>query len=103
MFTVHETFYFETQAAKVWTDDERQEFIGWIAANPEEGDVIPGTHGLRKVRWGRAGMGKRGGVRVITYTVNAEGVVHLLTVYAKAVNDNLSAKFLLRLAQLLDE
>jgi len=42
-------------------------------------------------------------VRVITYTVNAEGVVHLLMVYAKTVNDSLSAKFLRRLAQLLVE
>jgi hypothetical protein len=47
--------------------DERLEFVGWIAANPLAGDVIPGSGGCRKVRWSRSGMGKRGGVRVIYF------------------------------------
>lgn len=38
-----------------------QAFITWLAANPLAGDVIPGCGGLRKVRWSRGGMGKRGG------------------------------------------
>jgi len=52
-------------ATKVWSDDERAEFVDYVAANPKAGDVIPETGGLRKVRWGRQGSGKRGGVRVI--------------------------------------
>jgi hypothetical protein len=52
-------------AAKVWSENERAEFVNHMAANPEAGDVIPETGGLRKVRWGRQGSGKRGGVRVI--------------------------------------
>lgn len=59
MRTVIETPTFQKQAEKVWTEAERLGFIDWIAANPEAGDVIPGADGARKVRWGRAGSGKR--------------------------------------------
>ncbi|MCB1659511.1 MAG: transcriptional regulator, partial [Pseudomonadales bacterium] len=65
MYTVIETPVFLRYVADIWTDSEREDFISWIAKNPESGDVIPHTKGLRKVRWSRAGMGKRGGARVI--------------------------------------
>ncbi|WP_329604098.1 hypothetical protein [Variovorax paradoxus] len=58
MFTVIETPTFQRLAADVWSDDERLEFVSFIAANIEAGDVIPGAGGLRKVRWTRAGMGQ---------------------------------------------
>ena len=41
MFTVKETPYFQREAANVWSDSERDEFIDWIADNPLAGDVIP--------------------------------------------------------------
>ena len=59
--------------------------------------MIPGAGSLRKVRWTRQGMGKRGGARVITYVINADGKVWLLTAYAKAALDNLSAAALVKL------
>ena len=65
MLTVIESPEFIVWSTQVWSDAERVEFIDWIADNPMAGDVIPSTGGLRKVRWGRAGMGKRGGARVI--------------------------------------
>ena len=43
------------------------EFVNYIACNPEAGDVIPESGGVRKVRWSRAGAGKRGGARVIYF------------------------------------
>lgn len=61
MLTVIETPGFIASAAMTWTDAERVEFIDWIADNPLAGDVIPGAGGLRKVRWTRQGIGKRGG------------------------------------------
>jgi hypothetical protein len=67
MRTVIETPTFQKQADKIWAESERFEFIDWIAANPLAGDVIPGADGARKVRWGRAGSGKRGGVRVVYF------------------------------------
>ena len=89
MFTVIETPIFQKYAADIWSDAEREAFINWLAINPEAGDVIPGTAGLRKVRWSRQGMGKRGGVRVIYFNRLEEGVIWLLIIYAKAKFDNL--------------
>jgi hypothetical protein len=66
LVTVCETLDFEKRAAKVWTELEHAEFFDFIAANPRAGDVIEGTGGARKVRWGYESKGKRGGIRVIT-------------------------------------
>lgn len=62
------------------------EFVG---NQPDKGDVIPGTGGLRKLRWGFAGRGKRGGSRVIYYYHRPEWQVLLLTAYAKNEKDDL--------------
>ena len=60
LITVAETPLFVSQAERVWSDAEREEFVDFIAGNPEAGDLIPETGGVRKVRWSRAGSGKRG-------------------------------------------
>ncbi|WP_372828270.1 transcriptional regulator [Polaromonas sp.] len=103
MYTVVETPLFLQYAAQVWSDGEREAFVDWIADNPEAGDVMPGTGGLRKVRWGRAGMGKRGGVRVIYFTRLPQGVVALVVVYAKAKLDNMPAHILKQWKEAIDE
>jgi hypothetical protein len=104
MFTIIETPIFRKYAVEIWTDTEREAFIDWLAANPEAGDVIPGTGGLRKVRWKRAGMGKRGGARVIYFNQLDRGLIWLLIVYAKAKFDNLPTTFLNQLKEeLVDE
>jgi hypothetical protein len=89
MFTVIETPIFQKYAADIWSDAEREAFINWLVINSEVGDVIPGTGGLRKVRWTRQGMGKRGGVRVIYFNRLEDGVIWLLIIYAKVKFDNL--------------
>ena len=78
------------------------EFKLWLALNPLAGDVIPGAGGLRKVRWSRYGMGKRGGARVVYFNQLADGRIALLMVYTKAKFDNLPVAFLLQLKQELD-
>ena len=93
MRTVAETEVFIKYAADIWNDLERNEFISWIAANPEAGDLIPGSGGCRKVRWSRQGTGKRGGTRVI-YFHTQEAAIWLLVAYAKSKFDNLPAAFL---------
>jgi hypothetical protein len=74
----------------IWTDDERGAFVDYIARNPEAGDLIPETGGVRKVRWSRRGSGKRGGVRVIYFFHGLEMPLDLLMIYAKAQRDDLS-------------
>ena len=88
MRTVIETPTFQRQADKIWSDDERLEFISWIAANLLEGDVIPGADGARKVRWAVAGSGKRGGVRIIYLNLAEDETVLLVIVYAKNDRDD---------------
>ena len=97
MFTVVETDVFVRHAQTIWSDAERDEFITWIANNPLSGVVIPETGGLRKVRYARQGMGKRGGARVIYYNVLDDGKIWLLIVYSKAKFDDLPTAFLNKL------
>ena len=94
MLTVIETPIFMRMAAEVFDDAERKLLIDWIAGNPGAGDVIPGAGGLRKVRWGRGGMGKRGGARVIYFTRLSAGEVVLIATYTKAKFDNMPASIL---------
>src|SRR6267378_6611976 len=88
--TVAETAVFMRQAGALWTDDGRFEFVDFIARNPEAGDLIPATGGVRKVRWGRQGSGKRGGVRIIYFYHDPAMPLYLLMIYAKARRDDLS-------------
>lgn len=90
--TVAETPVFVRQAAAVWDDAEREAFVDFIARDPEAGDVIPDTGGVRKVRWGRQGSGKRGGARVIYFFGGVETTLYLLLVYAKARQADLTAE-----------
>jgi hypothetical protein len=97
MLTIVETPTFMRSASVIWADEELMEFKLWLAGNALLGDVIPGAQGLRKVRWSRQGMGKRGGARVVYYNQLADGRVVLLMAYTKAKFDNLPADFLLAL------
>ena len=90
LLTVVELTTFVRAAAEVWDDQERTEFVDYVAANPEAGDIIPETGGLRKLRWGRQGVGKRGGVRVIYYYYDMDRPLYLITVYAKAAREDLT-------------
>jgi len=103
MLTVIETPIFERYASKIWSDDERMEFVGWIAENPESGDVMPQTGRLRKVRWGRAGRGKRGGTRVIYYVRVNHGQIVLVVAYAKAKFDDMPRSVLRKWKEAIDE
>jgi hypothetical protein len=102
MYTVTETEDFIAFASKIWDAEEREAFIVWIADHALDGDVIPGSGGLRKVRWSRAGMGKQGGARVIYYNRLANGDIVLLMAYTKAKFDNIHPDILKRLKEKLD-
>lgn len=73
------------------TDDEYAWLQWYLSEHPEAGDLIPGSGGCRKLRWGMTDKGKRGGIRVIYYGQTAAGTICLLAVYAKTRRENLSA------------
>ena len=102
MYTVIKTPTFQRTAGAFWSESEVAELVCFVADNPTAGDVIPGTKALRKLRWNRAGMGKRGGARVIYFVRTAQGQVILITAYAKGDADNLPTAFLNRLKELYD-
>lgn len=104
MFTVATTPRFEKDAAQIWSESEIDDLITSVSDDPHQGDLIPGTGGLRKLRWARKGTGKRGGARVITYAIDRHGLVWLLTAYTKAALDSMSAAALAKLKkELLDD
>src|SRR5438105_3914117 len=88
--TVAETPLFLRQAADVWDEAEHDAFVTYIASNPQAGEVIPETGGVRKLRWTRAGSGKRGGTRVIYFHHDAGRPLYLLIVYAKAQREDMT-------------
>ena len=102
MFTIVETPTFVRCVTAIWNETELMDFKLWLAGDPLTGDVIPGTQGLRKVRWTRAGMGKRGGARVVYYNQLADGRIVLLMAYTKAKFDNLPTEFLVALKKEFD-
>jgi hypothetical protein len=81
--TVVETPEFQARVDRLMTDGEREQLIAHLAANPIAGDLIPGTSGVRKLRWGLEGRGKRGGARVIYFYQKAEFPLFALTIFAK--------------------
>ena len=72
------------------TDAERLALVDHLAANPTAGDLMEGTGGARKVRWGARGKGKRGGARVISFYGGPGLPVFLLTLFGKGERANLS-------------
>ena len=102
MYTVIETDIFQKHISNIWTEEERLEFVSWIANNPLAGDVVPRAGGVRKVRWKRSGMGKSGGTRVIYYNMLNDGEIWLLIAYTKSKFDNLPPNVLLKLKELIN-
>ena len=102
MFTVVETATFQKQWPIYWTEDERGAFAAYIAESPTAGDVVPGSGGIRKLRWRRSGTGKSGGVRVIYFTRTTEQEVVLLLMYAKAKTDNITGPKLKEIRRVLE-
>lgn len=82
-------------------ESERADLVGFIAANPEAGDVIPETGGVRKVRWALPGRGKSGGARVVYYYHNDRLPVFLLAAYGKNEKANLLKAERTAMAQLV--
>ena len=83
---------FTRLAQALLTDESYAELQRFLEANPDAGDVIQATGGLRKIRWSSEGQGKRGGVRVIYFHVSAACQIRMLLVYKKGRQDKLTAE-----------
>src|SRR6266436_4023178 len=94
VFSFIETKLFTRLIQAYLTDDEYRELQSLLIAQPGAGDVIPGSGGVRKLRWRAPGRGKRGGYRVIYYARIERGVVWMLTIYPKNVVENIPAHLL---------
>jgi mRNA-degrading endonuclease RelE of RelBE toxin-antitoxin system len=94
VFSFIETRLFTRLVREYLDDDEYRELQKVLMDNPETGNIIPGSGGLRKVRWRAPGRGKRGGYRVIYYARLKQGVILMLTMYPKNVAENIPARVL---------
>lgn len=87
-----ETPEFLTATRKLMSDEERTVLVDYLAWNPTAGDLIVGTGGVRKLRWGLAGRGKRGGARLIYFHHDADMPLFVLTAFAKSERPDLSQR-----------
>jgi len=94
MFTIIETPSFLNVVDKYLDENALFTLKTYLANHPDAGEVVPGSGGVRKLRWTRPGMGKRGGARVIYFNQLDQGVIVLLTIYIKAKFDNIPAHIL---------
>jgi hypothetical protein len=90
LVTVAETPEYLRSAERLLRAEDRGAIVQFLAARPRAGDVMQGTGGVRKLRWGRAGRGKSGGVRVIYYYHDEAMPLYLLAIFAKNDKANLS-------------
>lgn len=88
--TVIETPEFLSATRKLIGDETRAMLVDYLAYHPAAGDLIPGTGGVRKLRWGLEGRGKRGGARVVYFYHDPEVPIFVLTAYAKNERADLS-------------
>ncbi len=90
LFTFVEMEPFTKSRVGILSDEELDRVMEELQVNPEAGDIIQGTSGVRKLRVARAGKGKRGGGRILYYFRNQRGTVYLLYAYAKSEREDVS-------------
>jgi mRNA-degrading endonuclease RelE of RelBE toxin-antitoxin system len=83
---------FTADLKELLSDEEYTRLQAFLVKDPEAGDLITQTGGLRKVRWTSEGRGKRGGTRVIYYHVVAKSQIRMILIYRKGVKDDLTPR-----------
>lgn len=94
-----ETSIFTKLIYSYLTDDEYLGLQIFLLKHPEDGNIVPGSGGVRKLRWGSSGKGKRGGVRVIYYFKKRDNEIWMLTIYGKSEVENIPAHILRQIAE----
>lgn len=98
-----ETPIFTKEIRKIMSDDSYRAMQQALLLRPEAGSLIPGSNGLRKLRWSLAHSGKRGGVRIIYYWEVSQKVLYMLFVYRKTKQTDLTQKQIAVLSKLVKE
>lgn len=99
MFTFIESTLFARYLSEYLTDDEYNILQSYLTEQPEIGVIVPGSGGVRKLRWRIAGSGKRGGIRVIYYIQWKRDEIWLLTLYGKSATENIPGHILRQLKE----
>ena len=98
-----ETPIFTKEVRSLLSDDDYRTLQTVLMLRPEQGEIIRGTGGLRKIRWGGKGHGKRGGYRLIYYWDNQTDTFYILFIYPKNRQEDLTAKQRKLLSKLVQE
>jgi hypothetical protein len=103
MISFVETKLFTRLVQDYLSETEYAELQNFLIEHPEAGDIIPGSRGVRKLRWRAEGRGKRGGFRVIYYAKLAQGQIWMLTMYPKNVTENIPTHLLRQIRKEIDD
>lgn len=98
-----ETRLFSKKLPAYLADDEYRALQAYLLDNPDAGEIIKGSSGIRKLRWAYEGKGKRGGIRVIYFLAVVESRFLMLTLYAKNELENLTAHETKLLKRIVEE
>ena len=94
---------FSKKAAKILEKEEIEALRAYLLQYPDKGDVIPGTGGIRKLRWAASGRGKRGGARVIYFYHVVGTTIYLMACYTKNEQDDISPAVKKQLKAIVDQ
>ncbi|MCO6473932.1 MAG: type II toxin-antitoxin system RelE/ParE family toxin [Melioribacteraceae bacterium] len=98
-----ETSIFTKKIISLLKDEEYRNLQNDLILNPEIGNVISGSGGLRKMRWGILGKGKRGGIRVIYYWLDKKEILLLLLAFPKNEQEDLTSEQLKVLKKIVEK
>ena len=103
MFSFVETRLFSRLVQEYMTDQEYSQLQGELIKNPEAGSVVRGSGGVRKLRWGAKGRGKRGGFRVVYFIRRPKDIIWMLTMYPKSEMDSIPGHVLKQIREEIED
>lgn len=103
LYSFRESNLFTRRLAKLLNDDDYAQLQDYLQDFAEQGAIMVGGGGLRKMRWQAAGRGKSGGLHIIYYLADARGYIYLVGIYAKNEQATLSRSELQDLRRLVEQ